>query len=77
MKLKRNFSTVTIELGYTALIDLKRFYLRGIRCARDQHDGYEMLSCKSHKTILQALASASQTMTLYKAEAAIAKAEKE
>lgn len=68
-KRTRNYETVKIELGYTALVDLRRFFMRGVNCSRERHRGYDIRGPDNFDALKKKLDSAMYEMRKIKAKA--------
>ena len=75
-KRKHICSFVTIKIGYSALVDLRRFYSRGVSCAK-YHDDRGINIPEHGGTITNLLDEAMRQMRLMKAQEAVANAEQE
>jgi len=66
---KRDCSNVTMQIGYSALVDLRRLVSRGVSCIQyHQKDEYHISLPESLPVINQLLTSAMNEMRLIKAK---------
>ena len=66
---KRDCSNVTMQIGYSALVDLKRLVSRGVSCIQyHQKDGYHISLPESLCEIDRLLKNAMDEMRLIKAK---------